>query len=91
MGQRLQSGESKEARRPFDGMHGTEDVSQKLFVVRPSLKEGQAPLHAVKALLAFEKKFASQVVHSPVIGRLGENLNARATEAGGCGSWIVLN
>jgi hypothetical protein len=56
-------------------MHSTENVGQEVGIAGACLEKGKALLHAVKAVKAFEKEFARQVVHMWVIGRLLEKLS----------------
>jgi hypothetical protein len=74
MGERFEPAEAEEASGALDGVHGAENIREQLRVAGARLQVGEAPLHAVQTFLAFEKEFASQVVHEVVIGRGGGNL-----------------
>ncbi len=80
--ERFEAAEAEEAGRALDGMHGAEDVRQQLSIARARFQVGEAPLHAVQALLAFEQEFASKVVHERFIGWSGANLRGRGVTAG---------
>jgi hypothetical protein len=69
MRQLLQPVEPKKSRRPFNRMHGAEDLAQQSGVVGPRLELRQAALHAVKPFLALRNKLFGQVVHICYIGR----------------------
>jgi hypothetical protein len=55
-------------------MHATENLRQKFAFLRMFLEFREAPLHAVQTLLAFNEKFARQLVHLTLIGRMEGNL-----------------
>jgi hypothetical protein len=76
--ERFEAAEAEEAGCALNGMHGAENFRQQLRVAGACFKVGQAPLHAVQAFLAFEKEFASKVVHERFIGKWERNLR------GGC-------
>ncbi len=54
---------AKESRGSLDGVHGAEDLSQKLFILRPFLQFRKAPLHAVQPILALDQELPYQIVH----------------------------
>ena len=81
MGERFEAAEAEEAGRSLDGVYGAEDFRQQFCVAGPCFEVGEAPLHAVQALPAFENEFASEVVHDGVIGRRVWNLRVRLPEA----------
>ena len=67
--QLLQPVESQKSRRPFDRVHGAEDLPQQSGIIGPRLELSQAPFHPVQPFLALRNKFFRQVVHISYIGR----------------------
>jgi hypothetical protein len=70
----LKTFETEEPRGSFDSVYGAKDLAQQRSVLRPRLKIGKAPLHAVQAFLTLDKELSSQLVHGHSLIRSGPYL-----------------
>ena len=74
MGELLEPLETKKSRGSLDGVHGAKDLAQQRGVLRTRFKIGQAPLHAVQALLALDKELSRQFIHGQSLIRCPSHL-----------------
>ena len=74
VGEGFEARETEKAGGALDGVDGAEDFREQAGIGGAGLELGEAPLHAVEPLLAFEQEFVREVVHDCVIGRAAGNL-----------------